>query len=82
MRLTTPDIAKSELAQTLERRTVPGKLYRSENGKLRCFACGHRCLIPEGRRGICKVRFNAGGLLRVPHGYVAGVASDPVEKIK
>ena len=33
-----------------------------------------------GRRGICKVRFNRAGQLRVPFGYVAGVACDPVEK--
>jgi len=43
-------------------------------------ACGHRCLIAPGRRGICKVRFNDGGQLRVPFGYTAGVACDPVEK--
>ena len=36
---------------------------------------------PPGRRGICKVRFNQGGQLRVPFGYVAGGwPCDPVEK--
>jgi pyruvate formate lyase activating enzyme len=30
--------------------------------------------------GVCKVRFNEGGQLRVPWGYVAGVQCDPVEK--
>jgi pyruvate formate lyase activating enzyme len=30
--------------------------------------------------GVCKVRFNDGGQLRVPWGYVAGVQCDPVEK--
>ena len=30
--------------------------------------------------GVCKVRFNDGGRLRVPWGYVAGVQCDPVEK--
>ena len=30
--------------------------------------------------GVCKVRFNDGGHLRVPWGYVAGVQCDPVEK--
>jgi pyruvate formate lyase activating enzyme len=47
---------------------------------VRCVACGHRCLIREGRRGICKVRFNEGGRLMVPHGYVAAIQCDPVEK--
>lgn len=37
-------------------------------------------MIREGRRGICQVRFNDGGELRVPHGYVAALQSDPVEK--
>ena len=47
---------------------------------VRCVACGHRCLIRNGRRGICGVRFNQGGTLRVPHGYVAALQCDPVEK--
>ncbi len=47
---------------------------------MRCLACGHRCLIGEGRRGICRVRYNQGGQLRVPFGYVAGAQCDPVEK--
>ena len=48
--------------------------------RLRCLACGHRCPIPEGAMGVCKVRFNEGGTLRVPWGYVGGVQCDPVEK--
>ncbi|MBM3878251.1 MAG: AmmeMemoRadiSam system radical SAM enzyme [Verrucomicrobia bacterium] len=73
-------VANARLAEVLDGRTVVGRLWRAEGERLRCVACGHRCLIPEGRRGICKVRFNAGGQLRVPFGYVAGAACDPVEK--
>ncbi|MBD3869158.1 MAG: AmmeMemoRadiSam system radical SAM enzyme, partial [Acidobacteria bacterium] len=51
-----------------------------ENRKVRCVACGHRCVILEGLDGICRVRFNRGGLLRVPRGYVGGIAVDPIEK--
>src|SRR5262249_53319069 len=47
---------------------------------LRCLACGHRCYLPEGKVGICKVRFNERGELRVPRGYVAALQCDPVEK--
>lgn len=50
------------------------------NRALRCYACGHRCLIKEGKRGICKVRFNEGGQLRAPMNYVAALACDPTEK--
>ncbi len=47
---------------------------------VRCFACGHRCPIPNGAVGVCKVRFNRGGRLLVPWGYVAGAQCDPIEK--
>jgi pyruvate formate lyase activating enzyme len=71
----------SSLAATLDQHTSVGSLWWVENDRVRCVACGHRCLIALGRRGICKVRFNEGGQLRVPFGYVAGgLASDPVEK--
>lgn len=73
-------VANPTLAEALDRHTVVGKLWRPEGQKVRCLACGHRCLLADGRRGICKVRFNAGGRLRVPFGYVAGVQCDPVEK--
>lgn len=72
---------RETLAQQLDRRTMVGSLWHAEGDKVRCVACGHRCLIAAGRRGICRVRFNQGGQLRVPFGYVAGgLASDPVEK--
>jgi pyruvate formate lyase activating enzyme len=69
------------LAETLDDLTVVGELYTADaDGSVRCFACGHRCLIREGKRGICQVRFNQGGKLRVPAGYVAALQSDPIEK--
>lgn len=58
-----------------------GELYdRLAEDRVRCYACGHRCLIPPGQRGICKVRWNEGGRLMVPAGYVAGLQLDPIEK--
>jgi hypothetical protein len=48
--------------------------------RVRCYACGHCCPIPEGSPGVCKVRFNRDGRLMVPFGYVAGAQADPVEK--
>ena len=60
--------------------TARGTLVREEGGKLRCLACGHRCLLGEGKEGICRVRFVRDGELRVPWGYVASIAADPVEK--
>lgn len=69
------------LETLLDQRTRPGELFeRLEDSRLRCFACGHRCLIFEGKRGICKVRYNRGGTLYVPHGYVGALQADPTEK--
>jgi pyruvate formate lyase activating enzyme len=69
------------LGRTLARLTREGELYeRLAEGRVRCVACGHRCVIPPGREGVCRVRFNEGGVLRVPFGYVAGLHADPIEK--
>jgi len=66
---------------TLETLTREGELYEKlPDRKLRCYACGHRCLILPGKQGICRVRFNENGILRVPWGYVGALQLDPVEK--
>ncbi|MGA2413281.1 MAG: AmmeMemoRadiSam system radical SAM enzyme [Candidatus Sulfotelmatobacter sp.] len=62
------------------READPALYEKLENDRLRCFACGHCCPIPEGQPGVCKVRFNRGGKLYVPWGYTAGTQCDPVEK--
>ena len=71
-------------ALDLDRRVgegATGRLYeRLENDQVRCHACAHRCLIKEGLRGICKVRYNRGGRLMVPRGYVGALQCDPIEK--
>lgn len=48
--------------------------------KIQCLACAHRCKLADGARGVCQVRFREGQSLRVPWGYTAGVAVDPIEK--
>jgi pyruvate formate lyase activating enzyme len=69
------------LADALAQRTREGELYeRLDGGRVRCVACGHRCPIPDGAQGVCKVRFNRDGRLMVPWGYVAGAQCDPIEK--
>jgi pyruvate formate lyase activating enzyme len=69
------------LAEVLKRLTREGDLYEKQpDSSLICFACGHRCLIRPGRKGICKVRTNEGGRLLVPHGYVGALQLDPIEK--
>jgi len=69
------------IANILDELTRDGDLYETlDDDSVRCYACGHRCLIREGKRGVCQVRFNEEGNLRVPWGYVAALQSDPVEK--
>ena len=71
----------STLAEVLARETRDGELCHTlPDGRLQCYACGHCCPLPEGAIGVCKVRFNEGGRLRVPWGYVGGVQCDPIEK--
>ena len=71
----------TNLAQTLDNLTIEGDLYEAmADDSVVCNACGHRCLIREGRRGICQVRFNDQGKLKVPWGYVAALQVDPIEK--
>src|SRR5256712_4763441 len=69
------------LKEVLDRNIREGELYEKlDRGFVRCFACGHCCRIPSGQVGVCKVRFNEGGKLFVPWGYVGGVQCDPIEK--
>lgn len=69
------------LRELLSRHTSQGVLYRDVgDGRLECFACGHRCIIGEARDGICRVRYNKGGKLYVPSGYFGALQADPVEK--
>ncbi len=51
-----------------------------DNLNIRCLACAHKCVIQDGERGICRVRFNAGGKLYAPGGYVSSMGLDPIEK--
>ena len=69
------------LEQQLSERTTEGLLYQKlPDNKVQCYACAHRCRIPEGKKGICKVRYNESGSLRVPRNYVGALQVDPIEK--
>jgi pyruvate formate lyase activating enzyme len=71
-------------SEALDRRVEEGALgtlyEKLPNDEVRCYACAHRCLIKDGLRGICKVRYNRGGALMVPRGYVGALQCDPIEK--
>lgn len=69
------------MQERLNQLTAIGKLYQKlEDDKVECFACAQRCVIKPGQSGICKVRVNVKGELRVPWGYVVSAQTDPIEK--
>ena len=57
-------------------------LYKQEdNHAVTCNLCAHRCYIPVGREGICKVRENLSGVLRtLVYDRVISANIDPIEK--
>src|SRR5258707_11937953 len=71
----------STLHEIIHENVREGELFEKlDRNWVRCFACGHCCKIPEGQPGVCKVRYNRGGCLFVPWGYVGGIQCDPIEK--
>jgi pyruvate formate lyase activating enzyme len=57
-------------------------LYKKlDDHRVSCQLCSHRCLIPDGKFGICQVRENKGGTLYT-HAYGELIAQhlDPIEK--
>lgn len=78
-----PNRGRSSLKEAFHARTTPAAeelIEHLDGGAVRCHACGHRCLVKPGRDGVCRVRYNDAGTLRVPCGYVGALACDPVEK--
>ncbi|MCK4468643.1 MAG: radical SAM protein, partial [Desulfobacterales bacterium] len=49
--------------------------------KVKCNLCSHRCIIKDGKRGICGVRENQGGILEtLVYGKLIASHIDPIEK--
>jgi pyruvate formate lyase activating enzyme len=57
-------------------------LYERQSGaKVRCFLCSHRCLIADGKRGVCCVRENKKGILySLVYERLISANVDPIEK--
>ena len=56
--------------------------WKREGKDIRCFLCPHKCLIVEGKTGLCKVRKHISGqeLVSLSYGLFSSIAVDPVEK--
>ena len=78
--LSGPGIARALLATPVE---DPLAHLSGHTGAptVRCDACAHRCLIREGRSGICGVRENRGGtLVSLVYGEAVATHVEPIEK--
>ena len=74
-------MSPTRINHLIDDHTQPGELVRTlEGDSLICTACGHLCKLKPDQRGVCKVRYNSEGTLRVPFNYVAGIHNDPIEK--
>ena len=64
------------------RTTKEAMLYEKlQEDKVRCALCAHRCVIADGKKGICQVRENRGGTLyTLVYGRTIIQHVDPVEK--
>jgi len=62
--------------------TKEAMLYEKlPEGKVCCNLCAHRCVIADGKKGICQVRENRGGTLyTLVYGHTIIQHVDPVEK--
>lgn len=58
------------------------RLYHMVEGDtVNCALCAHRCVIKEGRHGVCGIRVNRGGVLYADaYGRISAEAVDPIEK--
>src|SRR3954471_2473817 len=86
--------ASSPVADVLARRTAPAAglpprrtppaavelVETLPDGRLRCLSCGHRCPLPEGREGVCRVRFLKDGVFRFPDGYGGALQCTQIDK--
>jgi pyruvate formate lyase activating enzyme len=60
----------------------PARQYgKRENNVVKCSLCSHRCVINDGKHGICGVRWNEHGVLDAKtYGKISAEAFDPIEK--
>lgn len=60
---------------------MEARYYKKKEKTTHCFLCRHNCKIPQGKKGICKVRENKNGkLLTLIYNKPVSVAIDPIEK--
>jgi len=78
-------LPKISLAQPAKKGLIKTKLspYFTplEGGDIQCELCPHRCRVPKGKRGICRVRENRDGkYYSLVYGNPCAIHLDPIEK--
>ena len=54
---------------------------KKTKNKVQCLLCPHKCVIDDGKKGICGVRKNENGVLySLIYGSYSSIAVDPIEK--
>ena len=49
--------------------------------RVKCYLCRHNCVIEDGKKGICRVRENHGGILySLVYRKLISENIDPIEK--
>jgi pyruvate formate lyase activating enzyme len=63
-------------------RTKPSPYFTSlERGEIQCELCPRYCRVPEGERGLCRVRENRGGkFYSLVYGVPCAIHLDPIER--
>lgn len=58
-----------------------GLFFEKYRDRLRCNLCPHKCIISNGKTGICCVRTNRDGVLKsLNYGELTAISMDPIEK--
>jgi len=75
------EIVPQQAAVEANRDMTPARFYEPlPDYQVRCMLCFHKCIIPSGMSGICRVRKNhQGRLYTVVYGRPAGLQTDPIE---
>ncbi len=56
-------------------------LWEEMGDRVRCYLCYRRCLIPEGKVGMCGTRINLGGTLyTLTYGNISSISNNPMSK--
>jgi pyruvate formate lyase activating enzyme len=60
---------------------MESRFVEKYNNALRCTICSHRCVIADGKRGLCGTKENQDGkIIDLSYGKISALAVDPIEK--